>query len=255
MGRLDPQRARLMRKELFEYIDSVDLAVTETIVNPQGVMPCSGNKDTTILLEATDTISSAIRHKNEKCTILNFASYKNPGGGFMKDMLAQEEAICYCTNLYDTLLENQEWYNAHAKTLHGGYYTNESLFSKNITVLASAPGNLMAEDECFTVDVLTCAAPNWTRTLRYGCDSIENASAATTTRIYYVMAVLAEQKCETLILGAFGCGVFKNDPNLVAQTFKNLLYDYYPGIFKKVVFAIPDENSQNYKAFKTAFAK
>lgn len=68
------------------------------------------------------------------------------------------------------------------------------------------------------------------------------------------MDVAVYSGAKTLILGAYGCGVFGQDPYEVAKIFKEIL-NKYPKLFKTVVFAIPNKNSENYKAFKGVLNK
>jgi uncharacterized protein (TIGR02452 family) len=56
-------------------------------------------------------------------------------------------------------------------------------------------------------------------------------------------------KYEVLLLGAFGCGAFHNDPRTVSALFKHILPQYG---FKKVYFAIVGDND-NYDVFRSAF--
>lgn len=66
------------------------------------------------------------------------------------------------------------------------------------------------------------------------------------------MTFAATNKIETLILGAFGCGIFVQNPTKVAEMMKNSLRQKYP--FKKVIFAIPkSKHNKNYEAFKKVF--
>ena len=66
------------------------------------------------------------------------------------------------------------------------------------------------------------------------------------------MAIALKQKSETLILGAWGCGVFRNEPKDVAQLFKKIIAEKYAGAFKKIVFAVFDnsEKKSNFKQFE-----
>ena len=72
------------------------------------------------------------------------------------------------------------------------------------------------------------------------------------SRCTAILKVAAKYDTEVLILGAFGCDVFRNNPNDVAWTFKKLLDKTFSGVFKKVVFAIPEEGA-NLEAFTQIF--
>lgn len=222
-----------------------------TEINPASI-GFEGNGTVSYRLLATDTISAAIQYHKEnpehRIAILNFASYKNPGGGFLDDSMAQEEYLCYCTNLYKELVRFKDsYYLPHRKTLNRGMYTNTSLLSHWVSVIASAPGVWLAPDDVFAVDILTCAAPNLTSCLRYGGLRSEDMDSYGYSRVDYVMRVLSTYKYHEVILGAFGCGVFKNDPEVIATAFKQAMYHYK---FNHVTYAIPDSNSYNYKSFE-----
>ena len=73
-------------------------------------------------------------------------------------------------------------------------------------------------------------------------------------RIRFVIAVAALNRPDTLILGAYGCGVFGQNPFEVARIFKDI-FDEYPCMFDRIVFAIPNKNSKNYEAFEAVFNK
>lgn len=222
-----------------------------TEVNPirQGVLKENKNQ---ILLVPLDTIAATnIAHKTnptDKIAILNFASFQHAGGRYLDGSLAQEEALCYCTNLYPELSSFQKtWYDPHKKCLHWGAYENQSLLSHDVTVVAKGVGDLLSPFDFFHIDVLTCAAPNWTSAVRYKKVPIEDMRKATEERIDYVMNIFSSGNYDEVIIGAFGCGVFKNDPTFVAKCFISALNKYQ---FKHITCAIPDEKSKNYKAFK-----
>ena len=71
------------------------------------------------------------------------------------------------------------------------------------------------------------------------------------------MEVAVANNVDIIVLGAFGCGVFNNPPDLVAEVFRNLLVTKGQGrFFKRVIFAIKKNNERNTNlvAFKKAFA-
>ncbi len=245
---LIPEKAELMRKELFNYIMDLELIPPTSDINDDIIHVASTSSK--IELIATDTITATIQaHKNNpnsRIAILNFASYKNPGGGFMNNMYAQEEAICYCTNLFYELVNYSDWYK---HPLNNGLYDNKSILSHNIAVVASERGNLLPPDEVFYIDVLTCAAPNLSSVLTYRPSLKEVAENISRDRVAYVMDIFANNHYDTIILGAFGCGVFKNDPNVIASAFKTYINNNSDK-FKNIIFAIPDKTSKNYQTFK-----
>ena len=98
-------------------------------------------------------------------------------------------------------------------------------------------------------DVLTCACPNHRSVGRGHATDAENDEALK-KRIRFVLNVLATEGKDYIILGAYGCGVFEQNPASVASIFKELVNNEFNGTFKLAVFAIPDENSDNFKAFR-----
>lgn len=75
------------------------------------------------------------------------------------------------------------------------------------------------------------------------------------TRIHKVLALFAKQKCNTIILGAWGCGVFRNDPKVIAQLFKEVIEEHFNDVFKHIVFAIYSKNPKFINAFEEVFKK
>ena len=132
-------------------------------------------------------------------------------------------------------------------------YTNESILSKNISVVASAPGILFSREECFQIDVLTCAAPNLNYLSRNGQNNCAEAIAAQKDRVRYVMELLCGEQYDAVILGAFGCGVFHCNPEIISKAFIEFLKENRSKM-KDTVFAIPDENSTNFKIFVKNFS-
>lgn len=253
MPRFDPTTAATYRNLIFNEIHQRKIVTPETEVNPIFSRLEAKGTESVELIDC-DTVSAVIQihaqSPKARIAVLNFASFKNPGGGFMRSAIAQEECICYCTNLYPALAaHNDDWYVPHQKCLHKGMYENQSLLSHGVTVLASEPGKLLPAEEQFKVDILTCAAPNWTSALEHGTLTDEELKDATRDRIKYVMRIFSNYGYDNVILGAYGCGVFKNDPTVVVYAFLKAMGIYK---LKHVTFAVPDKKSANYKAFSKA---
>lgn len=178
--------------------------------------------------------------------LLNFASYKRPGGGFIKGSMAQEEALCHASTLYNVISDDKfkDEYEYNNKHLNKNLYENFAIFTPDI----------IFEDERhigYRVNVLTVPAPN---KKAYNGKSMEKYERVLTERIDYVLDVMKREHQSTLILGAFGCGVFGNNPYMVASVFKKLIETKYLNDFEMIIFAIPDENGYNFNEFKKVFA-
>lgn len=200
---------------------------------------------------AIEKLSNDIAGKNyyKPCTVvLNFASFKNPGGMFINGSSAQEECLCHDSTLYNVLTAfDGDFYEYNRKHLHRGMYENRALISPEIPFRRGL--------ENYWVNVITCAAPNFSPGLRYGNVSKEENSKALDSRIKFMLDACGTYGADFLILGAWGCGVFKQDPYEVAELFKkHLLGSKY--MFKKVIFAIPTGQSkfnENFFAFSKVF--
>ena len=185
-----------------------------------------------------DSVSAVHAYSSENMAVLNFASYKFPGGGFMKGSSAQEEALCQHSYLYNVISDfDKTIYEWNRNNLNKGMYLNRGLYSPDIMF-----------DDRTKCSVITVPAPNKSVMLKYGNFTEEENAKALLHRVKFVIDIAEENNVKTLILGAFGCGVFKQDPFEVAILFKKVLRG---SSFEKVVFAIP--RGANYNAFKGVF--
>jgi uncharacterized protein (TIGR02452 family) len=70
-------------------------------------------------------------------------------------------------------------------------------------------------------------------------DSVERAKRVMKGRMEKILALFAKWGCTSLILGAYGCGVFRNNPEDVARFWQELLVEEHWGsLFERVVFSI-----------------
>lgn len=181
--------------------------------------------------------------ESSKVCILNFASYKNPGGRFIAGSRAQEESLCHESFLYNVLKEQPkyyEWNNAHKNR---ALYLNRALYSPNIRFCTK--GNVRYSD------VLTCAAPNKRAAQRFCHVSSRDNSEVLRSRIEFVLGIAEQKHVDVLILGAYGCGVFGQNPFEVATIFKEFLTGSDIRFAGDVVFAIP--GGDNLAAFQSVF--
>lgn len=198
---------------------------------------------TAVKLEALDSVSAVFRYTDQyfKTAVLNFASYKQPGGMFLQGSKAQEECLCHESTLYNVLTRFEDtYYASNRKQLNRALYQNAALYSPDVY--------FERNDDSVECDVITCAAPNFSAASKYCNISREENATVLESRIKFILYLAATQQVDTLILGAFGSGVFGQDAKEVAEITMNLLR-HYDGVFKEVIFAVIDEKSVNYRAF------
>ncbi|MET9568740.1 TIGR02452 family protein [Streptomyces virginiae] len=183
--------------------------------------------------------------------VLNFASARNPGGGYVRGAKAQEEALCRASALYETLLEAPEYYEVHRAEV-STFYTDRVIHSPAVPVFRDDRGELM--ESPFLAGFLTSPAPNAGTILRQEPERAAEIPGALARRAELVLEVAASHGYRRLVLGAWGCGVFRNDPAHVAEAFRGLLSGRFAGTFDRVVFAILDRNPATREAFERAFA-
>lgn len=206
-----------------------------------------------IIVDRLDSVKSMLQHRSGKTAVLNFASYKNHGGKFMEGSSAQEECLCHASTLYNVLRRFPSYYDWNKKHNNRALYTNRALYSEDVIFLDESVCVYGADPEQVRADVITCAAPNYSAAGKYANVEMDENNAELFRRIKFVLDVAEENKVETLVLGAFGCGVFGQDAAVVAKYFKKCLdtYDYH---FKKVYFSVLNRGKDdNYTKFRTIF--
>ena len=219
------------------------------------------NRDT--ITAASDYANSdEINTENGIIGILNFASSTTPGGGVTKGSTAQEECICRCTTLYPALNQKKCWdhYYSINRKANTNIGSDTIIYTPDVLVLKDKNYHRIRKDQMFYVDVITCAAPN----LREKPSNLYNAGASKTPltltdeelynihvqRAKRIFDVARAHDIDYLVLGAFGCGAFKNNPEIVAKAYKDVIPEYLQ-YFKVIDFAIIDgKNSNNYEVFQ-----
>ena len=180
--------------------------------------------------------------------ILNFASAKNPGGGFINGAMAQEESLAASSGLYRTLTVHEEYYRNN-RACPSMMYTDHAIYSPEVVFFRDGGFRLL--EKPFTSSVLTLPAVNMGQVLLKGedCDTAERVMRR---RMKLALAVFAERGAKNLVLGAYGCGVFRNDPVKIAAWWEELLSGEFKGVFEQIVFAVLDRSKN--KTCLNAFA-
>ena len=150
------------------------------------------------LLTPMDSVSAAFKYGEGRTCILNFASFKEPGGMFLKGSIAQEEALCHESFLYNVLAKKQTFYDKNKTMLNRGLYKNRALYSPDIIFKHKGTAR--------SFDVLTCAAPNFSVAGRYQKVSVQENNSVLRSRIEFVLSIIADMNAETFVFGAYGCG-------------------------------------------------
>ncbi|MFF5932472.1 TIGR02452 family protein [Streptomyces sp. NPDC012508] len=217
------------------------------LYGPEAV-PVTPDTDRTTSVEVTDESSLVAAQRLTRAdpatpvAVLNFASARNPGGGYLNGAQAQEEALCRASALYTTLLRAPEYYTHH-RAERDAFYTDRVIHSPGVPVFRDDRGGLM--DEPFTVGFLTSPAPNAGVIRRQTPELADRVPAALAARAERVLETAVAGGYRRLVLGAWGCGVFQNDPAEVAGAFRALIMDggRFAAHFDEIVFAILDRTA------------
>lgn len=208
--------------------------------------------------------ASAYAGKGDRLCVLNFASATNPGGGVVNGSSAQEEALCRVSTLYFTLDtdENRERFYKPHRMSRDPIHNDDILYTSDIVVFKTdtATPERMPESDWFNCDVITCAAPNLRENpaSRYnsgeGRDRLllsdDELASVHRKRDRRIFDAAVQNKVDVLVLGAFGCGAFRNSPAVVADVMLTLAKEYEHA-FKTIEFAVycPPFDDTNYRIF------
>lgn len=181
---------------------------------------------------------------------LNFASAKNPGGGFKGGSQAQEECLARTSGLYRTL-EKIDGYYAYNKKMKSCFYSDRMIFSPEVPFFRDNNDNLLGD--YYKSSIITAPAVNYGVVRQREQNRIGEVESVMRKRIKLVLDIALENGIEHIVLGAWGCGVFQNDPKLIANLFDEQFSSNgkYGNAFRTVYFAVLDrKNVGIYGAFK-----
>lgn len=232
-----------------ELRSAIDAAKSGTRFYRAEAMPVSeatSRRQTEIAVTEETTCEAIVRMAAEErghLAALNFASARNPGGGFLGGAQAQEEALARSSALYACLCTQQATYYEPNRANRSLLYLDSAIFSPGVPFFRDDAGNLLPQPAL--ASVITAPAPNAGAVQKNQPHDFAKVEPTLRRRAEFVLAIAAQEKVERLILGAWGCGVFRNDPVMVARAFSDLLLrgGRYAEAFSEVVFAIYDRTT------------
>lgn len=198
------------------------------------------------------------RAGRQETLVLNLANPFRPGGGVLNGARAQEEDLCRRSSLYLSLTSAQaEPYYRYNNKLHSYLSSDAIIITPQVEIIRDERGELLQETA--VVAVMTCAAP----ILRYGMQGLreEEYERLMYGRIEGMLKTAAFHGYRRLVLGAFGCGAFRNDARVVSGIFYRVLREFsYDGLkerdcFDRIDFAVlsRSEEQYNYRQFRSRF--
>ena len=251
-------------KQSEEWMSAIDYSIRNQQFIPESATISisdvqKADKPANIIVSQLRSFEAAAQYIGKRTAVLNFASATNPGGGVEKGASAQEECLCRVSTLYPCLTDQKmrdSFYTPHRKN-GNALHNDDIIYTPNVLVIKDDDHNLLSEP--FSVDIISCAAPNLRErpSNQYNTgDTIKvqisdnELFALHEKRARKIFSSAIANGVEILILGAFGCGAFQNNPHIVAQAYKNVLPDF-AHYFHTIEFAIfcNAKNIENYQVF------
>lgn len=200
-----------------------------------------------------DGAQDLLQH-SESVAALNFASAKNPGGGFLGGAEAQEEAICRPSTLYSSLETQMENYYEANRRGSNALYSDRTIYSPHVQVFRDEEGEFL--EQPYELAFVTAPAPNRGALEHNSPGLLSEVEPVFRRRIVSVLAVMAHHGHRNVVLGAWGCGVFRNSARDVATWFHHALVELgWQSHFDHVRFSVLDRrNDGTFEAFADQFA-
>lgn len=235
-----PDQVRNSVKKTIKYFDIRDMQISKEEFKEKTKIE--------IVDEDTADAGYALLQQGFNPLIINMASNTTPGGGWRNGAMAQEEALFYRSLYYLALEKKEKFYPLKAY---------ECVYTPNVLFFRSSQRDgfelLPYEECCF----LSCIAVPAIRkpTLKQDGTYTPAQRRMMKDKIRGIFKVGLVHKHDSLVLGALGCGAYKNPPEQVAEIFREVIEEYV-GCFKHIVFAILDYGrSRNRTIFEKEFRK
>ena len=178
----------------------------------------------------------ALLESGHQVAVLNFASAKNPGGGFLSGSQAQEESLARSSGLV-RLLESSPMYAVN-RAQKDPFYTDHVIYTPSVPVFRTDAGTLLESPALLAF--VTAPAVNAGVVAARTPDRTPEIATVMQRRVERVLGVLAARNHLAIVLGAWGCGVFRNRPEAIAPLFMQSLSGPFRGAFERVRFSVLD---------------
>lgn len=216
-------------------------------------------EDAQVLVSPRRTFQAASAYAGQKVAVLNFASAVSPGGGVLTGCNAQEESLCRISTLHPCLNVPENWnrfYHPHRQA-NQRLNNDDCIYTPGVVVFRSddSAEAVLPEEEWFRTDVITCAAPDL-RTFEPGSVTDETIWQLHHKRLRRILDVAFSGGAEIVILGAFGCGAFGNNPAVVSGAMADVVREYRR-MFRTIEFAVHRSpyREHNFLTFQAAMAQ
>ena len=204
----------------------------------------------------------AKENPGKKIAVMNFANAFHAGGGVTRGASAQEECLCRCSTLYPLLYRRslRDSYYKHHHDLNTSKASDSLIYTEGVVIFKTDDDHpkRMVQDDWVKVDVITIAAPDLRTKSNMYAAIVGNGSFMNNAELFgyhvkraiHMLTVAASKGADILVLGAFGCGAFQNDPSVVARAYKVALEEF-PKVFDKIEFAVycSPRDQRNYEDF------
>jgi uncharacterized protein (TIGR02452 family) len=210
---------------------------------PEPLPGCAQQQQLSTVVDVTPetTLDALQRLASTDPVCLNFASARNPGGGFLSGAQAQEESLARSSGLYPCIRQMSEMYhyNRNRRTM---LYSDHMIYSPRVPIFRDDKGELL--DAQYAASIITAPAVNAGALRRNDPIEVPLIRPTMAARLRKVLWVASTHKHQTIVLGAWGCGVFGNDPQMVAELFRETLGPGGPfeRCFERVVYAVFDRS-------------
>ena len=265
-NRYNKNNKRTMQQEI--YTENTKLCKSPTVVIPSSTLvhymdivnhPVKLFNSSNIELIDTTTDAAVVHAHScgyKNIIAMNFASNIHPGGGYTRGSTAQEEDWCRCfPTLYPSLssLIVPDIYSKKPKSVYP-FDKRDAIVTPNVKLMRSASTKykMLDEHDMINTYFVSAAAPNLRHEHYNECLVTATLNTTFIAPIKTFELNTPEDNC--LILGAWGCGAFRCDPDIISKTIKTAV-EKYGGYYGKIIFAIPDSTGENYLSFAKTFSK